>query len=484
MRESNALAAVVVAAAVTLGGCSLTPKLTMPDIPIAPAYKEQAPWTAAKPADSLPRGDWWTMFGDAELNALQQRLIGHSPDLAAALARYSQAKAFSDQLRSGLFPSLVLGADAERDRESDMKPLRGLNAPANFNSFTVGVQANYELDLWGRIRNEVAAGHYEAQASAADLESARLSLQAELADDYIVLRGLDSQIALLNETVSAYEKALVLTQARHDGGVAAGLDVARAQTQLFTSRSLVAQTLAQRALSEHAIAALVGESAAAFSIAPRQIELALPDVPVGVPATLLQRRPDIAAAERRIAASNANLGVARAAYFPAITLSATAGYQSTAAGNWLTAPDRFWAIGPSLLLSLFDAGKRKAQIAQAQAALDEAGSVYRGVVLTSFQQVEDGLAMVSHSRTAATEERSAAAAAERSLAIALTQYREGAVSYLDVVTSQTTTLQTQLDSLRLDTTERRATVQLIRALGGGWTPGADAGLANSSRRTA
>jgi NodT family efflux transporter outer membrane factor (OMF) lipoprotein len=315
----------------------------------------------------------------------------------------------------------------------------------------------------------VAAGRYEAQASAADLESARLSLQAELADDYIVLRGLDSQIALLKETVSAYEKALELTQARHDGGIAAGLDVARAQTQLFTSRSLVAQSMAQRALSEHAIAALIGESASAFSIAPRQIELALPDVPVGVPATLLQRRPDIAAAQRRIAASNASVGVARAAYFPAITLSATAGYQSTAAGNWLTAPDRFWAIGPSLLLSLFDAGKRKAQIAQAQAALDEAGSVYRGVVLTAFQQVEDGLALVGDSRTAATEERSATVSAERSLAIALTQYREGAVSYLDVVTSQTTTLQTQLDSLRLDTTERRATVQLIRALGGGWT---------------
>jgi NodT family efflux transporter outer membrane factor (OMF) lipoprotein len=469
MREGNALAAVVVAAAAALGGCSLTPKLTMPDIPIAPAYKEQAPWTAAKPADSLPRGDWWTMFGDPELNALQQRLLAHSPDLAAALARYTQAKAVSDQLRSGLFPSLVLGADAERDRESDMKPLRGLNSPANYNSFTVGVQADYELDLWGRIRNQVAAGRYQAQASAADLESARLSLQAELADDYIVLRGLDSQIALLKETVSAYEKALELTQARHDGGIAAGLDVARAQTQLFTSRSLVAQSMAQRALSEHAIAALIGESASAFSIAPRQIELALPDVPVGVPATLLQRRPDIAAAQRRIAASNASVGVARAAYFPAITLSATAGYQSTAAGNWLTAPDRFWAIGPSLLLSLFDAGKRKAQIAQAQAALDEAGSVYRGVVLTAFQQVEDGLALVSDSRTAATEERSATVSAERSLAIALTQYREGAVSYLDVVTSQTTTLQTQLDSLRLDTTERRATVQLIRALGGGWT---------------
>ncbi len=469
MRAGNGLAAVTAAAAVTLGGCSLAPRLTLPDVPIAPAYKEQAPWTPAQPADGLPRGQWWTMFGDPELNGLQQRLTAHSPDLAAALARYTQAKAFSDQLRSGLFPSLVLGADAERDRESDMKPLRGSNAPAYYNSFTVGVQANYELDLWGRIRNEVAAGRYEAQASAADLESARLSLQAELADDYIVLRGLDSQIALLNETVGAYEKALALTQARHDGGVAAGLDVSRAQTQLFTSRSLVAQTLAQRALSEHAIAALIGESASAFSIAPRRVALALPDVPVGVPATLLERRPDIAAAQRRVAANNANIGVARAAYFPAITLNAAAGYQSTSAGNWLTAPNSFWAIGPSLLSSLFDAGKRKAQVAEAQAALDEAGSVYRGVVLTAFQQVEDGLAMVNHSRTPATEERSAAAAAERSLAIALIQYREGAVSYLDVVTSQTATLQTQLDSLRLDTTERRATVQLIRAVGGGWT---------------
>jgi NodT family efflux transporter outer membrane factor (OMF) lipoprotein len=296
-----------------LGGCSVAPTLRMPDVPIAPAYKEEAPWAPAQPADGLPRGDWWTMFGDAELNALQRRLVEHNPDLAAALARYTQAKAFTDELRSGLFPTLALSADGERDRQSNMRPLRGSNQPSNFNSFTVGVQANYELDLWGRIRNEVAAGRYQAQASAADLESARLSLQAQLTDDYIVLRGLDSQIALLNETVSAYEKALALTQARHDGGIAAGLDVARAETQLGTSRSLVAQTLALRAVSEHAIAALIGESASAFSIAPRQVQIALPDVPVGVPATLLQRRADIAAAQRRVAASNANIGVARAA---------------------------------------------------------------------------------------------------------------------------------------------------------------------------
>ena len=398
------------------------------------------------------------------------RLIEHSPDLAAALSRYDQAKAVSDQMRSGLFPSLALGADTERDGLSNMRPLRPANSANNYNSFTVGVQANYELDLWGRIRNEVTAARAEAQAYQADLESARLSLQAQLADDYIVLRGLDQQIALLNETVSAYEKALALTEARHAGGIAAGLDVARAQTQLDTSRSLAEQTLALRAVSEHAIAALIGTSASEFSVAPRVAPLMLPQVPVGVPSTLVQRRPDIAAAERRIAASNANVGVARAAFFPSVTLSAALGYQSTQAGNWITAPNTFWSIGPSLLFSLFDAGKRKAQVAQAQAALDESGSLYRGVVLTAFQQVEDSLALTHHYRIAATEEHAAVTAAQRSLDLSLTQYREGATSYLDVVTSQTVTLQSELTALDLDTRELRASVQLIRALGGGWTP--------------
>jgi NodT family efflux transporter outer membrane factor (OMF) lipoprotein len=330
------------------------------------------------------------------------------------------------------------------------------------------VQANYELDLWGRIRNEVTAARAQAQAYQADLESARLSLQAQLADDYIVLRGLDQQIALLNETVNAYEKALALTQARHAGGIAAGLDVARAQTQLDTSRSLAEQTLALRAVSEHAIAALIGESASEFSIAPQLTALALPQVPAGVPSTLVQRRPDIAAAQRRIAASNANVGVARAAFFPSVTLSAALGYQSTQVGSWMTAPNAFWSIGPSLLLSVFDAGKRKAQVAQAQAALAESGSLYRGVVLTAFEQVEDSLALTHHYRIAATEEHSAVTAAKRSLDLSLTEYREGAASYLDVVTSQTVTLQTELTALDLDTRELRASVQLIRALGGGW----------------
>jgi NodT family efflux transporter outer membrane factor (OMF) lipoprotein len=469
MKASSARAGAVLAAALALGGCSMAPRLTIPDVPTAAVYKETGPWMPALPADGLSRGDWWKLYGDADLNALQTCLIEHSPDLAAALARYNQAKAYSDQLRSGLFPSLVLGADTERDGLSNMRPLRPTGSANNYNSFTVGVQAGYELDLWGRVRNEVAAGSAQAQAYAADLESARLSLQAQLADDYIVLRGLDRQVAILNETVSAYEKALALTQARHDGGIAAGLDVARAQTQLDTSRSLAEQTLALRAVSEHAIAALVGESASEFALEPRITHITPPDIPVGVPSTLVQRRPDIAAAQRRIAASNANVGVARAAYFPAITLSATLGYQSTAAGNWLTAPGAFWSIGPSLLSTLFDAGKRKAQVAQAQAVLDESGSVYRGVVLTAFQQVEDSLALTHHYRIAAGEEHSAMTAAQRSLDLSLIQYREGATSYLDVVTSQTVSLQTELTALDLDTRELRASVQLIRALGGGWT---------------
>ena len=470
MKANSAAAGVVLAAAAMLSGCALAPPLKIPAVPTAAAYKEAGPWIPAQPADGLSRGDWWKLYGDPDLNALQMRLIEHSPDLAAALSRYDQAKAVSDQMRSGLFPSLALGADTERDGLSNMRPLRPANSANNYNSFTVGVQANYELDLWGRIRNEVTAARAEAQAYQADLESARLSLQAQLSDDYIVLRGLDQQIALLNETVSAYEKALALTEARHAGGIAAGLDVARAQTQLDTSRSLAEQTLALRAVSEHAIAALIGASASEFSVAPRVTPLTLPQVPVGVPSTLVQRRPDIAAAERRIAASNANVGVARAAFFPAVTLSAALGYQSTQAGNWITAPNTFWSIGPSLLFSLFDAGKRKAQVAQAQAALDESGSLYRAVVLTAFQQVEDSLALTHHYRIAATEEHAAVTAAQRSLDLSLTQYREGATSYLDVVTSQTVTLQSELTALDLDTRELRASVQLIRALGGGWTP--------------
>ncbi len=467
--------ALTVGLSLALGACSLAPPLRIPDVPVAGNYKETAPWTPARPADDLPRDAWWTLYGDADLNAMQKRLIENSPDLAAALARYQQAKAISDQVRSGLFPTLVGSANAQRDRQAELRPLRvlGPTSPDEYGSYTLGLEVDYEFDLWGRIRNQVASGAASEQAAQADLESARLSLQAQLADSYIALRGLDREVALLNDTVAAYAKALDLTMTRHDGGIASGLDVARAQTQLDSTRSQAKQALAQRALIEHAIAALVGESASSFAIEPGLADIMLPQVPAGVPSTLLQRRPDIAAAQRRIAAANASIGVARAAFFPAVTLSALAGYQSSDIGNFIRAPNTYWAIGPSLFLTLFDAGKRQAEVARAQAVLDEAGAKYRSIVLSAFQQVEDNLALLNHYRAAADSERSALAAAQRSLDFATTRYREGAVNYLEVVTSQTATLQTQRNSLDLDTRQRRASVQLIRALGGGWSASAE-----------
>jgi NodT family efflux transporter outer membrane factor (OMF) lipoprotein len=469
MRKSSASLLVLLAAA-ALGGCSFAPRLDIPDVPTASAYKEEAPWTRAAPSDQLPREAWWTLYADADLDALQARLVAGSPDLAAALARYQQAKAFTDQLRSGFYPTVVASANAQRVRQSQQKPLRVLGplSPDEYSSVTLGAEVDYEFDLWGRIRNQVASGAATEAASRADLENARLSLQAQLADDYIALRGLDQEVALFDATVTAYGKALELTQSRHGGGIASGLDVSRAETQLESARSQVSQQKAQRAVIEHAIAALIGESPSRFTLEPRIAQINLPSIPPGVPSTLLQRRPDIAAAQRRIMAANANIGVARAAYFPDITLSAPVGYQSSGIGPLIAAPNLFWSIGPTLLLTVFDAGKRDAQVAQARAVLDENAAVYRGVVLGAFQQVEDNLALLNHYRAAAKAEKAAVDAAQRSLDFATSRYRDGAASYLEVVTAQAATLEAQRDALDLDTRQRRASVQLVRALGGGW----------------
>ncbi|MGA2841944.1 MAG: efflux transporter outer membrane subunit [Steroidobacteraceae bacterium] len=457
-----------------LGGCSLAPPLKTPDVPTAEAYKEIGPWTQAQPADRLPRDSWWTLYDSAELDELQKRLIAGNPTLAAALADYAQARALSDQARAGLFPTLGLSAGVERDRESINAPLRGPTTPTYYNANSVGGNVGYELDLWGQIHNEVAAGEANAAAAAADLENARLSLIAQLVDDYIQLRSLDRDSEILDETVTAYTRALKLTEQRHDAGIAPGLDVSQAQTQLNAARSQVAQTLAQRALMEHAIAALLGVSASTFSIQPQIVAIKLPQIPSGVPTTLLQRRPDIAGAQRRMIAANANIGVARAAYFPTLTLGAQGGFQSTAYSNWLSAPSTFWAVGPNALLSVFDGGLRRAQVAQARAAFDASAANYRSIVVGAFQQVEDSLATLNHYHDAAVEEKAAVDAAQRTLNLALALYQQGATDYLTVVTSQTALLQTQLEALNLDTLQLSASVDLIRALGGGWEDSARA----------
>lgn len=461
----------LLAAALLLAGCSLAPPLQLPEVAVPSQYKEQAPWVSAATAEALPQTDWWTRYGDAELDRLQQQLRADSPDLAAALARHAQARAVGEQLRAGLFPRAGAAASASRERQSATRPPTGSASPRHFEAYDLGLQASYELDLWGRVRNSVAAGAESTAAAAADLESARLSLQAELADTYLQLRGLDQQAALLADTVAAYDKALGLTRQRREAGIASGLDVARAQTQLDTARAQAAQNQAQRALAEHAIAALTGRAPADFTLAPTDQAPALPAIALDQPSTLLQRRPDIAAAQRRVAAANAAVGVARAAWFPSISLGASYGYQSNQAGGWLSAPNAAWAIGPSLLLDLFDAGRRSAQVDQARAVLDEAGAEYRSTVLAAFREVEDNLALLRHYRDAAEAEASAVAAAQRALDFAMTRYREGAVSYLEVVQSQTAALTARRDALDLQTRQLRASVALIRALGGGWQGG-------------
>jgi NodT family efflux transporter outer membrane factor (OMF) lipoprotein len=468
MKRVKELSGSGVALTLLLGACSLAPPLKTPVIPTADAYKEIGPWTPAQPSDRLPRDSWWTLYESAELDQLQTRLISGSPTLAAAFANYAQARALSDQARAGLFPTVSLNASTTRNRDSVNAPLRLPTSPAYFNNNSVGGSVSYELDLWGQIRNEVAAGEANAAASAADLENARLSLIAQLANDYIQLRSLDRDSAILDETVTAYARALGLTEQRHNAGIAPGLDVSQAQTQLDAARSQASQTLAQRALMEHAIAALLGVSASTFSIKPEIIDIKLPQIPSGVPDTLLQRRPDIAAAQRRMIAANANIGVARAAYFPTLTLGAQGGFQSTSVSNLLSAPSSFWAIGPNALLSVFDGGLRRAQVAQARAEFDASAANYRSTVVSAFQQVEDSLATLNHYHDASVEEKAAVDAAQRTLDFSMALYKQGATDYLTVVTSQTALLQTQLEALNLDTLQLSASVNLILALGGGW----------------
>lgn len=452
-----------------VAACSLAPTYQVPDAPVPAQYSAEAPWTDADPADQFPRGDWWALYNDSTLASLETKLDANNPDLAAALAHYDQARAYDAGISSNLFPTVSGVVDASRDRQSDTRPLRGSGQPDEYGSYTAGLEAVYELDLWGKVRNEVAAARFETQSAAADLATARMSLETRLADDYVALLGQDRQIKLLVDTVDGYQKALALTQTLHGGGVVSGLDVSRAQTQLDSAKAQVSESRAQRALLEHAIAALVGEPAPSFSIPTDTHLMALPQIPVGLPSTLLQRRPDIAAAERRTAAANATIGVARAAFFPSINLSAEFGLQSTSPQTWLTAPSAYWALGPNLAQTIFDAGSHRAQLNQAKATLQEASDRYRSVVLDAFRQVQDNLSLLSNYGTEYVDQSEAVTAAEHTLELSMEQYRDGAVDYLNVVDSQAAALAAQRAQLDLETRRLRASIDLVRAIGGGWT---------------
>jgi multidrug efflux system outer membrane protein len=450
-----------------LAACSMAPAYAPPTTPMAPSFKEMGPWTPAAPADAQARGDWWAMFSDPVLADLEARVEKANPNLAAAVAAYDQARALSAYARAGQVPEVDAAGLTQQFHRSDTAPLR-VGGPDNYANTQVGLSIGYEIDLWGRVRNQVAAAGDRAQASAADLQSVRLSLQAILADDYLALRGLDAEQKLLEDTASAYAKALQLTQALHEGGASTGLDVARAQTQLSTARAQITDVSAQRALFEHAIAALVGESASSFNLPPAQMAFAQPHVPVGVPSALLQRRPDIAAAERRAAAANADIGSARAAWFPALTLGGAGGFQSSGGVSLLSAPNTFWMFGPQLAGVLFDGGRRKAGVQIARAAFDQAAAEYRAVVLRAFSDVEDELALCNKLAVEAKDQDDAVDAARRTEALALTRYKQGAASYLEVVTAQTAALQAERAAIELNVRRLRASVDLTRALGGAW----------------
>ena len=463
----SALPAVVVAVAIS--GCALAPRYQAPTVTAPASYGEVGDWQAAAPGDTLARGAWWERYGDPTLDALETRLQNASPDLAAAAARYAQARALAAEANAGLFPYVGSAGLATRDRQSDNRPLRSASQPAEYRDYALGAAAAYEVDLWGRVRNLAAVGRANAQAAAADFENVRLSLAAELANDYLTLRGLDVEVRLLQGTVDAYQKALELARSRHDGGIASGLDVARAETQLDTAAAQLTDVKARRALFEHAIARLVGEASPGFAVAELSELPAIPPIPLGVPSTLVERRADVAAAERRTAAANAAIGVARAAYFPRLTLTASGGFESTGTAGWLSAPNQLWAVGPLAALTLFDAGARHAEVFRTRSVLAEATERYRATVLTAFEEVADSLALLALLQQESAQQQRAASAAQRALSLATNRYTEGAVNYLEVVVAQTAALQADRAVLGLEVRRLTASVGLIRGLGGGWS---------------
>ncbi len=455
-----------------LAGCDLAPTYKVPEVPKPGAFKEAGPWQPATPtAMGLPRGKWWEMYGDATLNELEAKVDEANPTLAAAVANYDQARAYAAIAESNLSPFVVLGGSSTANRQSADRPLRSPHQPNQFGDNLLGAQVSYELDFWGLVRNQVAAGEISAQASAADLEVVRLSLHAELANDYMRLRGLDDQAQLLRNTVESYVEARQLTQARFEGKISSIMDVTRAQTQLSDARAAVADVLGLRAEYEHAIASLIGKAASNFSLPPKVETVKIVEPATGLPSALLQRRPDIAAAERRVAAANAEIGVARAAFYPNFTLNLLGGFQNSSAGGFLAAPFSFWSVGPGVVLPLFEGGLRHAEEAQAYAQMREAADQYRATVLGAYQEVEDQLALLNHLKQEEVEVDAAVTAAQQTLQTSMNLYREGAINYLDVTEAQQAALLEERNQINVQTRRQVASVRLIRALGGGWQAG-------------
>ncbi|MFK3772227.1 efflux transporter outer membrane subunit [Pseudomonas sp. NPDC089406] len=456
-----------------LSACTLSPDYQRPELSTAAQFKQAEGWSQAKPSDAIARGAWWELYGDAQLNGLVEELNRSNQTVAQAEAQYRQAQALVRSSRASLFPSLNLTAGKTRSAQGTGSSSSSLsnNSSGIRDTYNAQLGVSWEIDLWGKLRETLNANEASAQASLADMASIRLSQQSELVQNYLQLRVIDEQKRLLEATVAAYERSLKMTENQYRAGVSGPDAVAQARTQLKSTQADLIDLAWQRAQYENAIAVLMGKAPADFALAASDSIPTLPDVPVSLPSQLLERRPDIAAAERNVMAANANIGVSRAAYFPDLSLSMSGGYSSSSFNNWIELPNRYWSVGPQLALTLFDAGKRSAEVDRTVAAYDQTVAQYRQTVLDGFKEVENYLVQLKVYGDEAVVRQEALEAARESLRLTENQYKAGLIGYLDVVNVQTTALSNERSVLTLLQGRLLASVQLIAALGGGWDAG-------------
>lgn len=450
-------------------GCTVGPNYHRPSAPVTPEFKEAAGWQPAQPVDQEKRGDWWQAYGDPELSALEEKVSVSNQSLKITVAQYTEARAIVKYQRANYFPFLSASPGATRLRNSENRATYFPGITNQYNDFTLPLDVSWEPDVWGRIRRTVRAARENAQASAADVVNVRLSLQAELALDYFQMRGLDEQSYILNQTVAAYEKSLQLNLDLLHAGLGSQLDVEQARTQLDATRTQAEDVGVARAQDEHAIAVLMGQPPATLTIPSRVAVYTPPSIPPGLPSQLLERRPDVATAERQMAAANEQIGIARAAYYPNFSLSGIGGVESAQPGTWFTGPSTFWSVGLSAADTLIDWGQRRALNTEAQANYDGTVANYRQTVLTAYQEVEDNLAALRILQREAQTEMQTVASAERQEAIATKLYRQGLDTYLNVIQAQSVVLSNQITAASIVTRRMTASVLLIKALGGGWS---------------
>jgi outer membrane protein, multidrug efflux system len=452
-----------------LAGCTVGPNYHRPPVQAPEAYKTEPPWRVAAPKDSIPKGAWWEIYQDTELDNYEQQLLKANQSLVAAKDRLDQARSLARVATSGYFPTVTTDPNASRTRYSGNRPeVVTLGNPLTQNNFGIPFLLNYEPDLFGKVRRAVQAANASLQSTAADMYNVNLVLSAELAADYFMLRELDAEMQVVQQSVTIQQKGLQLVVDRHNGGVASGLDLAQQQTLLDSTVTQLYLVQQQRAQFEHAIAVLTGNPASTFTVPPRALNAAPPPVPLGVPSDLLERRPDVATAERQMAYQNALVGVATAAFYPQLTIAGGGGLQSTDIATLFTAPSAIWAIGGDLLQPIFEGGRNRANLAAAKSAYDESVANYRESVLTAFQQVEDGLSGLSALSQASTTQDAAVADARRALELANNRYVGGVTSYLDVITAQSALLTNQRLATQLLGQQMVMSVYLVKALGGGW----------------